>query len=87
MESKVIIAGTTQLDQVWMAKDEAIIYFGYQLHKSSFQKLLKEFKSHPDYKKGYRLVTSNLPIINIKLFDSFLDWRDKNKFKAKAFKV
>ncbi|MTD40398.1 hypothetical protein GIX45_17590 [Erwinia sp. CPCC 100877] len=74
-------AHVIELHQAWMAKDEAIIYFGYKLHRSLFQKLLKEFKEHKVYGSGYRLVTSNMPIINIKLFDEFLVWRDKNKYK------
>ena len=78
---KVILARTIELPQAWMAKDEAIVYFGYRLHKPLFQKLLKEFKEHKDYKDGYRLVTSNLPIINIQIFDKFLIWREKNKYK------
>jgi hypothetical protein len=78
---KVTLAKTIEAQQAWMAKDEAIVYFGYQLHKPLFQKLLKEFKEHQKFKSGYRLVTSNLPIINIQLFDEFLDWRAKNKYK------
>ena len=78
---QVTLARTIELPQAWMAKDEAIVYFGYQMHKSLFQKLLKEFKEHKDFKGGYRLVTANLPIINIQLFDDFLVWRSENKFK------
>lgn len=81
MKMKVILAKTIKVPQAWMAKDEAVVYFGYQLHKSLFQKLLKEFKEHKDFKEGYRLVTANLPIINIQLFDDFLVWRSENKFK------
>lgn len=78
---QVTLARTIEVKQAWMAKDEAVIYFGYQNHKSLFQKLLREFKEHKDFKDGYRLVTSNLPIINIQLFDKFLIWREKNKYK------
>lgn len=78
---QITLAKTIELPQAWMAKDEAIIYFGYRLHKPAFQKLLREFKEHPDFKDGYRLVTSCLPIINIQKFDEFLVWRDKNKYK------
>ncbi|MGF1919055.1 hypothetical protein [Enterococcus faecalis] len=78
---QITLAKTIELPQAWMAKDEAIIYFGYQLHKSLFQKLLREFKEHKDFKDGYRLVTSGLPIIHIQKFDEFLVWRDKNKYK------
>lgn len=78
---QITIVKTIELPQAWMAKDEAITYFGYQLHKPLFQKLLKEFKEHDDFKEGYRLVTYGLPIIKIKTFDDFLIWRAKNKFK------
>lgn len=78
---QVTLARTIEVKQAWMAKDEAVIYFGYQNHKSLFQKLLREFKEHKDFKDGYRLVTSNLPIINIELFDEFLVWRTSNKYK------
>ena len=78
---QITLAGTIELTQVWMAKDEAIVYFGYQNHKPLFQKLLKEFKEHVDFKEGYRLPTYGLSIINVQLFDEFLTWRDKNKFK------
>lgn len=78
---QVALARTIEVKQAWMAKDEAVIYFGYQNHKSLFQKLLREFKEHKDFKDGYRLVTSNLPIINIQLFDEFLVWRTSNKYK------
>lgn len=40
---QVTLAKTIKVPQAWMAKDEAVVYFGYQLHKSLFQKLLKEF--------------------------------------------
>lgn len=78
---QVTLANTIELEQAWMAKDEAIVYFGYQLHKPAFQKLLKEFKEHKDFKDGYRLVTSCLPIINIQKFDAFLIWHEKNKYR------
>lgn len=78
---QVTLARTIEVKQAWMAKDEAVIYFGYQNHKALFQKLLREFKEHKDFKDGYRLVTSNLPIINIQLFDEFLVWRTSNKYK------
>ena len=79
--TQITLAKTVELTQAWMAKDEAIIYFGYQLHKPLFQKLLKEFKEHDDYREGYRLVTFGLPIIHVEKFDNFLSWREKNKFK------
>ena len=78
---EVTIAKTIEIPQAWMAKDEAIIYFGYQLHKPTFQVLLKKFKEHKDFKDGYRLPTSNMPIINIQKFDEFLIWNDKNKYR------
>ncbi|OJG36230.1 hypothetical protein RV00_GL001589 [Enterococcus devriesei] len=43
--------------------------------------MLAEFKVHPDYKRGYRAPTYKIVLININLFDQFLDWKDKNKFK------
>ncbi|MFK4567014.1 hypothetical protein ABH902_001591 [Enterococcus sp. UD-01] len=71
-------AHVIELPQAWIAKDEAIIYFKYKLHRLLFQKLLKEFKDG----SGYRLVTSNMSIINIKLFVEFLVEFDKNKYSA-----
>lgn len=79
--AQITLAKTVELNQAWMAKDEAIVYFGYQNHKPLFQKLLKEFKEHDEFKEGYRLPTYGLSIINVRLFDEFLTWRDKNKFK------
>lgn len=78
---QVTIAKTIELPQAWMAKDEAIIFFGYQMHRPLFQKLLKEFKEHDDFSQGYMLPTHNMPIIDIKLFKEFLKWREENKFK------
>lgn len=85
--TQITLAGTIELTQAWMAKDEAIIYFGYQNHKPLFQKLLKEFKEHDEFKEGYRLPTYGLSIINVQLFDEFLNWRDKNKFKRNKVKT
>ena len=79
--SQITLAKTIEVQQAWMAKDEAIIYFGYQHHKPTFQKLLREFKEHNDFKDGYRLVTSCMPIIHIQKFDEFLVWREKNEYK------
>lgn len=78
---QVTIAKTINLEQAWMAKDEAIIYFGYQNHKSAFQKMLAEFKVHKDYKSGYLLPTPNVPLINLEKFSDFLVWREKNKYR------
>lgn len=80
---QITVAKTIEISQAWMAKDEAIIYFGYQNHKALFQKLLREFKEHEDFKEGYRLPTYGLAIVKVQLFDDFLVWRDKNKFKRK----
>lgn len=83
MAEKIVIANTIELPQAWMGKEDAIIYFGYEKHESTFQKLLAEFKSNPDFKRGYRLATYKVPTVRIDLFDQFLDWKDKNKFKNK----
>lgn len=79
--SKETYINVIELPQAWMAKDEAIIYFGYKQHKALFQKLLKEFKEHEKFKEGYRLPTPNMPTIDIQEFDEFLKWREKNKYK------
>lgn len=81
MPEKIVIANTIELPQAWMGKEDAIIYFGYEKHEPTFQKLLAEFKAHEEFKKGYRLATYKVPIVRIDLFDQFLEWRDKNKFK------
>lgn len=78
---KIMITKTIDLEQAWMAKDEAIIYFGYQKHKSTFQKMLGEFKVHKDFKSGYLLPTPNVPLINLNKFAEFLVWREKNKYR------
>lgn len=67
--------------QAWLAKQDAIIYFGYTNHKSVFQKLLKEFKEHEDYKKGFIAATTGVPIVEIEMFKQFLQWRETNKYK------
>ncbi|EGO7969834.1 hypothetical protein IGK80_002382 [Enterococcus sp. DIV0609] len=79
--SQITLAKTISLTQAWMAKDEAIVFFGFQNHKPTFQVLLKKFKEHKDYKDGYRLVTPNVPIINVQKFDEFLLWHEKNKYR------
>ncbi|WP_429976162.1 hypothetical protein [Enterococcus sp. DIV0086] len=66
---QVTLTKVIEVEQARMAKDEAIVYFGCQNHKPTFQALLKKFKEHKDFKDDYRLVTSNMPIINIKKFD------------------
>lgn len=81
MSEKINLAETIKLPQLSMPKDEAIKYFGFEGHESTFQRLLAEFKVHPDYKSGYRAPTYKIVLININLFDQFLDWKDKNKFK------
>ncbi|MGM0214913.1 hypothetical protein [Enterococcus sp. AZ109] len=81
MTDKIVIAATVEIPQMWMSKEEAKQYFGYKEHEPTFQKLLAEFKEHPDYCEGYRLPTYKVPIIRIDLFDKFLEWKHKNKFK------
>lgn len=81
MTERIVIADAVKIPQIWMSKEEAIVCFGYTGHESAFQKVLAEFKDHPDYPDGYRLPTYKVPIIRIDLFDQFLKWRDENKFK------
>ncbi|MEO1768316.1 hypothetical protein [Candidatus Enterococcus ferrettii] len=81
MSEKMVIGEVVALDQLWMSKEQARLYFGYEEHESTFQKLLSEFKSHSDFKEGYRLVTYKVPTIRIDLFDQFLDWKHKNQFR------
>lgn len=69
------------MKQVYLAKQDAIVYFGYTNHANTFQKLLKEFKEHRHYGKGYILATYGIPIVRIDLFEQFLIWRDENKYK------
>lgn len=71
------------VEQVWMAKQDAIVYFGYENHTSVFQKILAEFSKHEDFKEGYILATSGIPIVRIAEFENFLRWRQVNKFKRK----
>lgn len=84
MAEKIVIANTIELPQAWMGKEDAIVYFGYEKHESTFQKLLKEFKEHPDFKKGYRLATYKVPTVRIDLFDQFLAWKHTSQFKSNS---
>jgi len=80
--SEVITVGrVVPLEQIYIAKDEALIAFGYRNHESTFKKLWSEFKNHPDFKDGYRSATYGIPTVSVKRFDQFLTWKDKNKFK------
>ncbi|MBS7578476.1 MULTISPECIES: hypothetical protein [unclassified Enterococcus] len=72
---------TPSIQQAWIAKDDAIVFFGYQNHKPAFQKLLKEFKSEKSFSDGYILSTHKIPIIKIDTFEKFLRWREVNKYK------
>ncbi|WP_321388990.1 hypothetical protein [uncultured Enterococcus sp.] len=75
------ITKTVEIQQAWMPKEDAIVHFGFKNHEAVFQKLLAEFKTNPEFKKGYRLVTYKVLTINIELFDAFLDWKHDNKFR------
>lgn len=81
MSEKIIIAETVALEQLWMSKEQARIHFGYEDHESTFQKLLSEFKSHSEFKEGYRLATYKVPTIRVDLFDKFLDWKHNTQFR------
>lgn len=81
MSEQLTIANTLELPQAWMPKNEAIKYFGFEGHESTFQRLLAEFKVHADFKNGYRSPTYKIVLVNINQFDRFLDWKAKNKFK------
>ncbi|TWW13138.1 hypothetical protein LABALGNA3A7_09440 [Dellaglioa algida] len=74
------------MPQVFMNKEDAIVHFGYEGHKAMFQKLLKEFKENPEYEDGYRLPTSNFPILRIDLFDKFLKDREEQRLRGKVVK-
>lgn len=78
---QITLAKTIEIKQAWIGKDDAIVYFGYKGKEQSFQKLLREFKEHELFKDGYRLVTYKVPIINIQMFDKFLEWKSKKIFK------
>lgn len=83
---EVTIAKTIEIPQLSMGKEEAMINFGFRNHKRTFQDLLKEFKEHPEFGKGYNLVTYKVLLINVEDFDNFLKWRGKNKFKLEKNK-
>lgn len=83
MTQTINIGKVVEVPQLYMAKEEACICFGYKNHRPTFQKLLREFKEHPKFAKGYRLSTSGVPTVHIQLFDDFLSWRDENKYKRK----
>jgi len=72
-----------EIPQAWLPKEEAIIFFGYKGHEASFQKLLAEFKDHPEFGKGYRSPTYKIVTVHIQRFDDFLTWKQANKFKTK----
>lgn len=81
MEPITIVNTIPKIEQAWISKQDAIVYFGYINHRRVFQTLLKEFKNHPDFKGKYKLPTTGVPIVNIVEFEKFLSWREKNKYK------
>lgn len=84
MEEKIIpVARAVPIEQIWAAKDEALVIFGYRNHESTFKKLWIKFKNDKKYRDGYRASTYGVPTVNIKKFDEFLDCEDKNKFKKR----
>lgn len=65
--------------QKYLSKKDAIIYFGFEHHKSVFQRLLVEFKTHKDFKVGYLLPTQGVLLIKIDEFEEFLRWRESDR--------
>lgn len=41
---QITLAKTIEVPQAWMAKDEAVVYFGYQQHKSLFKKVTQRIQ-------------------------------------------
>ena len=81
MDTKITVAKTIDLEQAWMGKDHAIVYFGCENRKPYFQKLLATFKEHKDFKDGYLAPTYKVVLIHIATFEKFLRWHEANKFK------
>jgi len=74
------ILETIPTKQKWMEKSHAQKYFGLEDKKSTFQKLLKEFKEGK-YSDGYLSPTYKVILVDIEMFEEFLKERQKNKFR------
>lgn len=82
---KITLADVTPVvEQVWMAKQDAVKYFGYENHEQTFQGLLKRFKEHNLFKDFYLLPTYKVPIIRIDKFEEFLRVEELARLKRKG---
>lgn len=76
-----MVGNVQETTQAWIAKQDAIKYFGYENHKPVFQKLLKRFKEDKRFKKYYLLPTHKVPIVRIDKFEEFLRIEEVERLK------
>lgn len=76
-----MIGNVQKITQVWIAKQDAIKYFGYENHQPVFQKLLKRFKEDKRFKEYYLLPTYKVPIVRIDKFEEFLRVEEVERLK------
>lgn len=76
------IARTVQVEQHWMLKEDAMKHFGFKEKQArTFSRYLSEFKMNPEFTEGYMNPSYKIVLIDVDIFERFLKWKDKNKFK------
>lgn len=73
-----------QVEQKFATITQAMKYFGFEnKSRRTFGRYVSEFTNHKDFKHGYINPTGHFPLIDLKLFEAFLRWKDATKFKPK----
>lgn len=73
-----------KIEQKFATIPQAMNYFGFEKKsRRTFGRYLSEFAGHKDFRHGYIAPTGHFVLIDIKLFEEFLRWKDANKFKPK----
>lgn len=65
---------------IWTNK-KGILERYENLNKYTLNRWLQEMKSNKKYKKGIINPTHKIVMINLEMFQSFLIWKQKNKYK------
>lgn len=76
-----MVGNVETVSQCWIAKQDAIKYFGYENHQPVFQKILKRFKEHEKFKDYYLSPTYKVPIVRIDKFEEFLRLEEVERLK------
>lgn len=76
-----MVGNVQEITQAWIAKQDAIKYFGYENHKLVFQKLLARFKNDDRFKDFYLLPTNGVSIVRIDKFEEFLRVEEIERLK------